>query len=398
MVNHPDGAARVLAPGNWTNFRKEGGLYEEIRALLGNGILTSQDDDWMRQRRFVQPLFTRAHVDGYAQAMVAEIELALDGWRERRTSVVDLHEELTRMTLRVVTRVLFGDDADSAIEAIRRDFPVIGEAVTRRGLSPLKTPMGWPTPLNRRALAAQSGLYDVCDEIVEHRRAGRSSDGDDLLGLLLAARDEGEALTDAEVRDQVLIFLLAGHETTSTALTFTLHLLGRHPEVQDLVRSEVLSVIADRLPTAADVRSMPYTTAALEEALRLYPSAPLIGRMAVADDVLCGYHVPAGSIVTLVPWVIHRRPDLWPDPLRYDPSRFLPPVPKDRHRYAWMPFGGGPRGCIGQHFSITESVLALAMIVREFTLEAVGDSDRVPVDSAITIRPVEPVLSRVAAR
>jgi cytochrome P450 len=398
MVNHPEGAARVLAGSNWTNFRKEGGLYDEIRALLGNGLLTSQDEDWTRQRRFVQPLFTRAHVDGYAQAMVAEIELVLDDWRKRGVSVLDLGDELTRMTLRVVTRVLFGDDAGLAYEVIRRDFPIIDDAVMRRGISPLNIPIRWPTPLNRRAITAQSGLYDVCNEIVAHRRASRSPRRDDLLALLLAARDEGEALTDSEVRDQILIFLLAGHETTSTALTFTLHLLGRHPDVQDRVRSEVMSVIGDQPPTAEHVRAMTYTTAALQEALRLYPSAPLIGRRSVADDEICGYHVPAETEVAVVPWVIHRRADLWPDPLRYDPARFVPPVPADRHRYAWMPFGGGPRGCIGQHFSITESVLALAMIVRGFTLEAVGDSDHVPVDSAITIRPVQPVLSRVAAR
>ena len=398
MVNHPEGAARVLAGSNWTNFRKEGGLYDEIRTLLGNGILTSQDEDWVRQRRFVQPLFTRAHVDAYAAAMVAEIESSLAEWRQHGESVLDLGDELTRMTLRVVTRVLFGDDAGTAYEVIRRDFPIIDDAVMRRGVSPLNIPMWWPTPLNRRAMAAQSGLYEVCDEIVAHRRASQSPRRDDLLALLLAARDEGEALTDAEVRDQILIFLLAGHETTSTALTFTLHLLGRHPEIQDRVRSEVVSVIGEQPPRAAHVRSLTYTTAALQEALRLYPSAPLIGRTSVADDQICGYHVPAETEVALVPWVIHRRADLWPDPLRYDPARFMPPLPKDRHRYAWMPFGGGPRGCIGQHFSITESVLALAMIVRGFTLEAVVESDRVPVDSAITIRPVHPVLSRVAAR
>jgi cytochrome P450 len=398
IVSHPDGVARVLAGSSWTNFRKEGGLYDEIRSLLGDGILTSQDEDWTRQRRFVQPLFTHAHVEGYATAMVEEIGHVLDGWRVRDEPVVDLHEELTRLTLRVVARVLFGDDAGSAIDVIRRDFPIVGDAVKQRGISPLKIPLSWPTPLNRRALTAQAGLYGICDEIVAHRRAGRSAGTGDLLDLLLAARDGGEALTDDEVRDQILIFLLAGHETTSTALTFTLHLLGRHPDVQDRVRAEVAEVVGDRLPTAADVHELTYTRAALEEALRLYPSAPMLGRTSVADDELCGVHVPAGTLVTLAPWVIHRRADLWPDPLRYDPERFVPPLPRDRHRYAWMPFGGGPRGCIGQHFSVIESVLALALVVRDFTLEALAPTDHLRVDSAITIRPLDPVLCRLAAR
>jgi cytochrome P450 len=311
IVSHPDGVARVLAGSSWTNFRKEGGLYDEIRSLLGDGILTSQDEDWTRQRRFVQPLFTHAHVEGYATAMVEEIGHVLDGWRVRDEPVVDLHEELTRLTLRVVARVLFGDDAGSAIDVIRRDFPIVGDAVKQRGISPLKIPLSWPTPLNRRALTAQAGLYGICDEIVAHRRSGRSVGTGDLLDLLLAARDGGEALT---------------------------------------------------------------------------------------DDELCGVHVPAGTLVTLAPWVIHRRADLWPDPLRYDPERFVPPLPRDRHRYAWMPFGGGPRGCIGQHFSVIESVLALALVVRDFTLEALAPTDHLRVDSAITIRPLDPVLCRLAAR
>lgn len=392
MVSSPEGAARVLAGSNWVNFGKVGGLYDQIRLLLGDGILTAQGDEWKRQRRFVQPLFTHARVDGYARVMVGEIDRWLDGWRQA-PGTVDLAGELTRMTLLVVTRVLFGDDAEAAVEPIRRDFPVLGNAVKQRGVSPVKIPLSWPTPLNSRARAAQASLYAVCDEIVAHRRSGSSAGEDDLVGLLLAARDGDTGLTTKEIRDQVLIFLLAGHETTSTTLTFALHLLGNHPEVQDRVRAEVREVVGDRMPEASDLPRLAYTSAALQEAMRLYPSAPLIGRTSRRDDVICGYDVPARTLVTLAPWMIHRRPDLWPEPLRYEPERFVS-VPRDRHRYAWMPFGGGPRACIGQHFSMVESVLALAMVLREFRVESVG-SDLVPVDSAITLFARGPVQSRV---
>lgn len=201
-------------------------------------------------------------------------------------------------------------------------------------------------------------------------------------------------MTDEEVRDQVLIFLLAGHETTSTALTFTLHLLGRHPEIQERVRTEVADVLGDARPTAASLQLLPYTTAVLKEAMRLYPSAPFTGRLTAEDSNIGGYAVPAGSDVVLSVWTIHRRPDLWPDPLTFDPTRFL--GDERRNRYAWVPFGAGPRACIGQHFSMLESAATLAQLVRAFDFAApAGTTDHLPVGSGITLYPLEPVLSEV---
>jgi cytochrome P450 len=262
--------------------------------------------------------------------------------------------------------------------------------------APLRPPVGWPTPVNWRLARAQLALYEVCDQIIARRRASGSGGEQDLVGLLLAARDGTGRLSDAEIRDQVLVFLLAGHETTSTALTFTLDLLGRHPEVQRRVRAEVDEVLGDRTPTAGDVPALALTTRTLKEAMRLYPSAPLIGRMAVADDELCGYRIPARSNLAVVPWVIHRHPGFWDEPGRFDPERFTPEREKARHHYAWLPFGGGPRGCIGQHFSMLESVIALAMLVRDFEFAAPAAEPRYT--NHITLRPTSGVPSRVSPR
>src|SRR6478735_2382929 len=280
---------------------------------------------------------------------------------------------------------------------VRESFPAVSDTIMRRGLGALRLPAGIPTRRVRRGRAAREDLFGVCEDIVAGRREGRTTGETDLLSRLIAARDGEERLSDEEVRGQVLVFMLAGHETTSTALSFALHLLGRHQDVQDRVRAEVREVVGDRHPTARDVALLPETTAALKEAMRLYPSAPILGRLSVEEDELMGHRVPPGTNVVVVPWTIHRHPDFWVDPLVFDPSRFTGAGtrPEPTHRYAWMPFGGGPRACIGQHFSMVEAVLALALILREHRVTALADTDQLPVGSLITLFPTEPVLARV---
>ncbi|WP_031075083.1 cytochrome P450 [Streptomyces sp. NRRL S-118] len=406
-----EGAQQVLATES-ANFRKDNAFYQEVRESFGNGLLTSQDDDYLRQRRLVQPLFTRRRVDGYAEAVTTEVAALMSRWHgeagpgtadtaggagrtaaaapDADTRVVDVVDEMTRLTLRAVARILFGVDVEAAVDVVERCFPVIGEYVLRRGYSPLNVPRDWPTRANRRAAAASRELNAVCDRIVEERRAqGAAATGEDLLTLLARAGSaEDGSLDAAEIRDQVLVFLLAGHETTATSLAFALHLLARHPEQQERARAEAARVLDGRTPTAADLDALPYLTRVLKEAMRLYPAAPVIGRRAVAATVVGGHTVPAGADVIVAPWVTHRHPRYWEDPERFDPERFTPEAEKDRPRYAWFPFGGGPRACIGQHFSMLESVLALAMILQEYELTAVDRT--VPVQAAITLRAAGP--------
>jgi cytochrome P450 len=397
---HPEGAQRVLA-SSAANFRKDNRFYGEVRGAFGDGLLTSQDEEWQRQKRFLQPLFTARRVAEYADVMGHQVVHLTEQWRQRPAGTVDLHAEMTRLTLQIVCRALFGADVGPVLPVVRQAFGPLGASVRARGLSPVRLPLAWPVPVNRRLVTARQALHGACDEIIARRRAaagaGAGADGGaDLLGLLLAARDDGAALTDTEIRDQVLVFLLAGHETTSTALTFTLHLLGRHTDIQQRVRDEVDTVVGDRVPTSADALALPYTTMVLKEAMRLYPPVPSLGRRATEAADLCGYQVPAGSDVVLVPWVIQRHPEFWDEPDRFDPQRFTPEQEKARHRYAWFPFGGGPRACIGQHFSMLESAIALAVLIRSFDFVAP------PTDPActnhITLRPLAGVPSQVTPR
>ncbi|MGW6939442.1 cytochrome P450 [Streptomyces xanthophaeus] len=391
-----EGVQQVLASES-ANFRKDNPFYQEIRDAFGNGLLTSQDEDYMRQRRLVQPLFTRRRVDGYAEAVVTETQATVDAWSGAPDGVVDVTDAMMHLALRSVARILFGTDVEATVDVVDRSFPVITEYVVRRSYSPVSVPRDWPTPGNKRAAAALDELYGVCDRIIaERRRAGTAAQGagEDLLGLLAAAKssDDGE-FDAAELRDQVLIFLLAGHETTATSLAFSLHLLARHPEQQALARAEVSRVLGDRAPEAADLERLPYLTQVLKEAMRLYPAAPVIGRRSVAATEIAGYTVPAGADVIIAPWVTHRHERYWPDPDRFDPGRFTPEAEAQRPRYAWFPFGGGPRACIGQHFSMLESVIALAMMLRAYEFEAVDTE--VPVSAGITLRTTGPARCRV---
>ncbi|MFC8490095.1 cytochrome P450 [Streptomyces sp. NPDC057235] len=393
-----EGAQQVLA-GESANFRKDNAFYQEVRESFGNGLLTSQDEDYLRQRRLVQPLFTRRRVDGYAAAVAAEVAALTAEWREDGDGSVDVLQEMARLALRAVARILFGTDVDAAVRIVERSFPELGAYVLRRGFSPLNVPRNWPTPGNRRAATVHRALYEVCDRIIAERRAsGRASDeGDDLLTLLIGAESAEDGSFDAtELREQVLVFLLAGHETTATSLGFALHLLGLHPEAQKRAREEVDRVLAGRTPGAADLDALPYVTQVLKEAMRLFPAAPVIGRRAVAATEIGGVAVPAGADVVVAPWVTHRHPDYWEDAERFDPDRFTPEAEAARPRYAWFPFGGGPRACIGQHFSMLESVIALAMILQRYGFEAVDTE--VPLTSAITLQAGGPARCRLIPR
>lgn len=387
-VFSPDGVQRVLATES-TRYRKDNIAYAELRAAFGDGLLTSQDDRWLRQKRFLQPVFTRRRVAGYLPVLAAEADDLVERWRPVAAArgTVDLHAEMTRVTLRIVARVLFGADVDAAVPAVRDAFPALAVHALRRTVAPVRPPRSWPLPSYRRAVAAQRALYDLCDELIAARRAAPTG-GDDLLSLLLSARDGGESLDDREIRDQVLIFLLAGHETTATALTFALHLLGRDPTWQRRTRSAALDgpLVADAVPDVL--------TQVLKEAMRLYPSAFGTGRRVAAGDVVDGRQIPPGADVIVSTWATHRHPRHWDDPERFDPSRFTPEREAARHRYAWFPFGGGPRACIGQGFALLEGAVVLAAVLSAY--DVATPAGPVPLETGLTLRPAGPVPCRLA--
>ncbi|MDI3422646.1 cytochrome P450 [Streptomyces luteolus] len=379
------------------NFRKENAVYTEIRESIGNGLLTSQDEEYIFQRRMVQPFFTRRRVNGYADTVRLEAEATAKDWEAAPGGLVDVSTEMAEFALRAVTRILFGSDIDTAIDVVRRNFPVLGDSVLRRGVTPLRIPRSWPTPANRRVGAAQRELYAVCDRIIAERTAAGATSEQDMVSLLIQARDEdGSALSAEAVRDQVLVFMLAGHETTATALAFALHLLATHPEAQRKVRDEVDAVLGGRAAGADDVESLPYINQVLKEAMRLYPSVAIMGRRTAAETEVDGFRIPEGADVYLSPWVTHRHPDYWADPEGFDPDHFTPEAEEARPRYAWFPFGGGPRACIGQHFSMLEAAIALAALFQRFEFTAV-DHD-IPLGLAMTLQANSSMRVRVAPR
>jgi cytochrome P450 len=396
VISSAEGARQVLAT-QAANFRKESVFYNEIRQSIGNGLLTSQDADYLGQRRLVQPLFTRRRIDGYATAVGREALALVARWDAVPGGMVDVIEEMSDFVLRTAARILFGADATTVTDVVRRDVSLVTGYIARRTFAPVRIPRRLPTPGNRRATAAQTEMYAVCDRIIAQRRgADPDEQTEDLLSLLQTARGEnGESLDPTEVRNQVLIFLVAGHETTATSLGFTLHLLATHPEVQTRARAEVDAVLGDRTPEATDMDALPYLTMVSKEAMRLYPAASVISRRSAAECEIDGHRMPAGSDILIAPWVTHRNPDLWPDPDRFDPERFTPQQEADRHRYAWFPFGGGPRACIGQHLAMLESVLTLATLLSHFQFDPVDTV--IPVSQGVTLRAAGPARCRITS-
>jgi cytochrome P450 len=399
-VFHPDGVQRVLA-GSREGYTKQNRFYAEIARTLGWGLLTSEGELWQRQRRLIQPLFTRRQIATYTGLMAEEADAVAERWAAaaaRNGGTVDANAEMVRLTLRVVGRSIFGDEVDEAGDVLDSVFAQLNRHTFKRAISPLAPPPTWPTPANRRAARAKDELYGVVDGLIERRRAAGPG-GDDLVSRLLDARDAdtGAAMDVQQVRDEALIFLLAGHETTSTALTFALHLLGRHPEEQERVRGEIDAALNGGPPSAEEAAALERAPMALKEAMRLYPPAYATGRMLVGDDEIGGYAIPAGANVVVSQYATHRHPRFWERPEAFDPDRFTPAREQARHPYAYFPFGRGPRACIGSHFAMLEAVIALAVLLRRFRVTS-GLAE-VPLDTqGITLRPSGAVPLHLTAR
>lgn len=398
-VFHPDGVKQVLT-GPRDGYSKRNRFYVEIAEAFGWGLLTTEGERWQRQRRLVQPLFTRKQIASYAELMAEEAAAVARRWRRaaRAGESVDANAEMVRLTLRVVGRSIFGEDVERAVAVLDSAFPVLNRATFRRAMSPVAMPRSWPTPENRRAARARGALYGVVDELIA-RRAQAGSDGEDLVSRLLSLRDAdtGKAMDVQEARDEALVFLLAGHETTSTALNFTMHLLGKHPDEQAKVHDELDVVLQGRPPAAHDLPALRRTTMAIKEAMRLYPPAYAIGRRSEAETEIGGYVIPAGSNVLVSQYATHRHPQFWQDADSFDPTRFTSEREQARHKCAYFPFGAGPRACIGSQFAILEAVIAVAALLQNYTLRS--ELAEIPTDTAgITLRPQGPVPIRLAPR
>lgn len=388
-VFSPTGVEQVLSTKSHL-FRKEGKGYTDMRAMMGDGLLNSQDETHRRQRRILHPLFTNRAVDTYADLICEEVVRITGTWED----VADVYEAASAFSLRVMARTLLGTDIEKMIEVYQRTIPFLNNLLLRRGMQPRSIPLDWPTPTNRKAAAYLQEAYDEVDDIIMRRRSQPETGSTDMISKLAQATDEeGNPLSVVEIRDNVRNLLVVGKETVSDAVAFSLHLLGKHPEIQEKCRAEVMAQIGSRKPLPSDVVRLPYLTCVVKETLRLYPSVPQIERKITADAEIDGYHIPAGSTVWTDPWVSHRNPTYWPDPERFDPDRFRPENAAARPRYAYYPFGGGGRACIGQYYSMLQCVLAIALVLRDYRLETIDQ--RVKIDYGISLQPTSPMRCRV---
>jgi cytochrome P450 len=386
LVASPAGVRHVLTDGG--AFVKGSPVYAEMAASLGDGLLTSEGEPWQGQRRTLQPLFTPRAIEAYTDAFLAAIDTVGADWDGRRR--VDLADEMEKVTLGSVSRALFGTDATDEVAPIVEATDWVSTEVVRRGQSLWAPPRRWPTPRNRRLARLEEELRARTDRIVATADV-TDDDRDDLVARLHAASDPqtGERLGPGQVLEQALVFLLAGYDTTSTALATTLHLLGAHHDVQTAVREEIRAVVGGRTPTATDAADLELTRRALLEGMRLYPPAYTTSRTAERDAVVDGYAMPEGAVAITPFALLHRHPDHWREPGRFDPDRFLAEIAADRDRYAYLPFGGGPRSCIGERFAMLEATLALAVLLRRF--EITTDGRRLPMRYGITQRSATPV-------
>jgi cytochrome P450 len=396
LVSHPELVREVLVTRN-RGFIKTM-VMRRTKRLLGEGLLTSEGDDHLRQRRLAQPAFHRDRIAGYARTMVDDADRLADGWRDGEE--LDAHREMMRLALGIAGKTLFGAEVGGAQAA------EIGEALDsalrlfRRALVPFAGLIDrLPLPSNRRFFRSRDRLDERIFRMIRQRRASGEDTGD-LLSMLILAEDpeaDGATMSDEQVRDEAVTLLLAGHETTANALAWTWYLLARHPAAEAALHAEVDAVLGGGLPTADDLPRLPYTRAVLAESMRLFPPAWVISREAVEELEIGGVVVPRGAMVFLSEWVIHRDPRFWEDPERFLPERWLDGLAERLPRFAYFPFGGGPRKCIGEAFAWTEGVLVLATLARRWRLRLLP-GQRVEPLPLITLRPRNGIRVRVEAR
>lgn len=348
--------------------------------FIGNGLLTSDGAFWRRQRKLIQPSFHARHIESYAETMVDYAERTADEWRDWRE--VDVDDAMMKLTLAIVSKTIFGKDVSG-------DSARIGEALTvlqhTAGNPPLLPP--WvPTPRKRQQAKALRQLDEVTYRLIAERRADTGEHGD-LLSLLMNARDEdGEGMSDKQVRDEAITIMLAGHETTANALNWTWVLLAQNPQVEARLHAELDAVLGGRRPTLDDLNRLPYTEMVIKESMRLYPPAYGFSRVANQTTRLGDYDVPKGTVLNLFTYGAHRDPKHWPDPNRFEPERFSEANEKQIPRYAYLPFGGGPRVCVGNSFAMMEARLLLATLAQRYRLR-LSPGQAVVTDPLITLRP-----------
>jgi len=359
LINHPDDIKQVLVLNNH-NYTKETYINHMFKSAVADGLLTSEGEVWRQQRRLIQPAFHRQRIANLGGLVIEETGKLLKKWTEyaSKGQAIDIASEMSTLTLSITGKALFGVDLGSRASSVGHAVDMAADLLEK--------------PRHARFKEAFDSTDRIVYGIIEERRKSNLDTGD-VLSLLLTARDEetGQGLSDQQLRDQVITLLLAGYDTTASAITWTWYLLSQNPSAADKLFAEANRVLAGRLPEYEDLSDMPYSRMVFEEALRYYPPAWILGRKALEDDQLGGYDIPAGTIIAISPYAVHRHKDFWEDPEKFDPERFSPERSERRHHFAYLPFGAGPRQCIGNNFALMEAGLIIATIAQKFRLQLV---------------------------
>jgi cytochrome P450 len=388
LVGDMDALEQILVRDH-KKFIKTPFIWHRIRAVFGSGLLSSDGDLWQHQRRIAAPHFTPRRVQDYDALIVSLARKAVDQWAA--DEVFDVHPEMMNLMLRIVLGTMFDADAESEVKIMERALTQLLEEMAFRFRRPVMVPDWVPLPSNRRYLEAIGEIDGVVERLLKERRENGTEGRTDYLSSLLDARDaEGQPLSPQQVRDEAVTTLLAGHETTALTMTWAFYLLARHPEIQSRVAAEIRTVLGDRNATGADMQDLRLTHGVILESMRLYPAGWVFGREATEDCEIAGYHCPRGTTIMILPWVLHRDSRYYENADKFDPDRWLTGLAQRLPRYAFIPFGGGPRICIGNSLALLETTLSLATILQRGTLEWAGTKPVSPYPSA-TLVPQGPV-------
>jgi cytochrome P450 len=395
QLNHPDFARQVLVEEP-EKFYKARLIKQAFGPFAGQGLLTSDGAVWKQQRKLIQPAFHHAQLVTYGAVMVGHALRTIDALDDG--AVVEIQEEMTRLTLAIVVQTLFSADVTREAKEVGRLMIGVLDAANDRLNRILRLPSWVPTRRNLREKRALARLDELLDSFIAAHRASSEKPAD-LLSVLLAATDEdsGTRMSDRQLHEEMMTLFLAGHETTAMALTWTWYLLSQHPEVEEKLVGEVSRVLRGRAPTVADLAQLPYTEMVVRESMRLYPPAAGFAREPIEDVRIGGYDVPRGSIVTVNTYALHRDPRFFDDPERFDPERFSVGWEERIPRYAFLPFGGGPRVCIGNGFAMMEARLIVATVVQRCHLSLEPGQEIVPMQ-LVTVRPKHGIRMRASKR
>ena len=397
LVFRAEDIKHVLQENNRNYVKSD--AYKGIQLFLGNGLLNSEGDFWRRQRKLAQPAFHRQRLALLTEQMNRATLGMLGRWKQLAlTQPLNVSEEMMKLTLEIVSESLFSTDVKHHLNHLSDSLTTIIEYAYESVFSYVPIPLRFPTPRNVKFKRSVKHVERLIYEVIDGRRNAKPGDHLDLLGMLMEAQDEetGERMNPRQLRDEVTTIFMAGHETTANAMAWAFYLMAKHPEVAHRVRWEVSEVLGTQVPTYENVRELKYTLQVIQETLRLYPPAWIIGRKAIAPDQIGDYPIPAGAPILISPYAVHRNPEYWPNPDAFDPDNFLPEQEKQRPTYAYFPFGGGPRLCIGNNFALMEMQVILALTLRQFDFQLTGNQDVVP-EPLITLRPKDGLRIKVIA-